>query len=108
MSEEKKGFFSRLKEGLSKTRNNIVHGIDAVFSGFSSIDDSTSLIMDVNGNFVKKPNTSFDIYVFMYKDDFDLALKDYITLTGKPQMLPRYALGNWWSKNVPYKDEELL
>ena len=26
MSEEKKGFFSRLKEGLSKTRNNIVRG----------------------------------------------------------------------------------
>lgn len=39
MGEEKKGFFSRLKEGLTKTRNNIVHGIDAVFSGFSSIDD---------------------------------------------------------------------
>ncbi len=39
MSEEKKGFFSRLKEGLSKTRNNIVQGIDAVFSGFSSIDE---------------------------------------------------------------------
>ncbi len=39
MSEEKKGFFSRLKEGLSKTRNNIVHGIDAVFGGFSSIDE---------------------------------------------------------------------
>ena len=33
------GFFSRLKEGLSKTRNNIVKGIDSVFSGFSSIDD---------------------------------------------------------------------
>lgn len=39
MSEEKKGFFSRLKEGLTKTRNNIVHGIDAVFGGFSNIDD---------------------------------------------------------------------
>jgi len=39
MGEEKKGFFSRLKEGLTKTRNNIVHGIDAVFSGFSSIDE---------------------------------------------------------------------
>ena len=39
MSEEKKGFFSRLKEGLTKTRNNIVHGIDSVFSGFSNIDD---------------------------------------------------------------------
>jgi fused signal recognition particle receptor len=40
MSEElKKSFFARLKEGLSKTRNNIVSGIDSVFSGFSSIDE---------------------------------------------------------------------
>lgn len=39
MSEEKKGFFSRLKAGLTKTRNNIVRGIDSVFSGFSAIDD---------------------------------------------------------------------
>lgn len=33
------GFFSKLKEGLSKTRDNIVSGIDSIFSGFSSIDD---------------------------------------------------------------------
>jgi len=39
MTEEKKGFFKRLAAGLSKTRNNIVAGIDAVFHGFSSIDD---------------------------------------------------------------------
>lgn len=39
MSEKKKGFFSRLRAGLAKTRNNIVRGIDAVFGGFSSIDD---------------------------------------------------------------------
>ena len=39
MGEEKKGFFARLKEGLNKTRNNIVRGIDSVFSGFSAIDD---------------------------------------------------------------------
>ncbi len=38
MSEEKKGFFSRLKDSLSKTRNSIVSGIDSVFNGFSSID----------------------------------------------------------------------
>ena len=37
--KEKKGFFSRLAEGLTKTRNNIVNSIDAIFSGFSSIDD---------------------------------------------------------------------
>ncbi len=39
MSEEKQSFFSRLVKGLSKTRDNIVSGIDAIFSGFSSIDD---------------------------------------------------------------------
>lgn len=39
MGEEKKGFFSRLREGLTKTRNNIVKGIDNLFSGFSSIDE---------------------------------------------------------------------
>lgn len=39
MSEEKKGFWSRLVAGLSKTRDNIVSGIDSIFNGFSSIDD---------------------------------------------------------------------
>ncbi len=39
MSKEKKGFFSRLAAGLSKTRENIVSGMDAIFSGFSSLDD---------------------------------------------------------------------
>jgi len=38
-SKEKKGFFARLKEGLTKTRNNIVRGIDSLFNGFSAIDD---------------------------------------------------------------------
>lgn len=39
MSDEKKGFFRRLKAGLTKTRNNIVNGIDAVFNGYSMIDE---------------------------------------------------------------------
>lgn len=37
--KEKKGFFSRLVAGLTKTRDNIVSGIDSIFRGFSSIDD---------------------------------------------------------------------
>ena len=39
MSGGKKGFFGRLVEGLTKTRNSIVAGIDSIFSGFSAIDD---------------------------------------------------------------------
>lgn len=38
-STEKKGFWSRLVSGLSKTRDNIVSGIDSIFNGFSSIDE---------------------------------------------------------------------
>ncbi len=33
------GFFEKLQQGLSKTRDNIAKGIDNVFSGFSSIDE---------------------------------------------------------------------
>ena len=36
---EKKGFFTKLKEGLTKTRDSIKHGFDNIFSGFSSIDE---------------------------------------------------------------------
>lgn len=39
MEGKKKGFFSRLVEGLNKTRENIVSGMDSIFSGFSSIDE---------------------------------------------------------------------
>ena len=39
MGEEKKGFFKRLVAGLTKTRDNIVSGMDSIFSGFSSIDE---------------------------------------------------------------------
>ena len=39
MSEEKKGLWGRLVSGLSKTRDNIVSGIDSIFHGFSNIND---------------------------------------------------------------------
>ncbi len=39
MAKERKGFFGRVVEGLTKTRNSIVSGIDSILSGFSHIDD---------------------------------------------------------------------
>lgn len=39
MSEEKKGFFSRLVQGLTKTRNNIASGFQYIFNGFTNIDE---------------------------------------------------------------------
>ena len=37
--KEKVGFFKRLVQGLGKTRDNIVSGMDSIFNGFSHIDD---------------------------------------------------------------------
>lgn len=36
---EKKGFFGKLVAGLQKTRDNIIAGVDNIFSGFSAIDE---------------------------------------------------------------------
>jgi len=39
MEEKKRGFFSRLVEGLAKTRNAVVSGIENVFLGYDVIDE---------------------------------------------------------------------
>ena len=75
-------------------------------NGITSIDDSTGLIW-YNGSYTSRKSNGIDIYVFIYNKDFGLALQDYFNLTGYPPMIPRYALGNWWCKNLEYNDEYL-
>ena len=78
--------------------------------GVVTINDTNSLRFDEERNIVEA-NTNkeyVDIYLFIYGSDFGLCLKDYFELTGYPKMIPRYALGNWWSKECNYKDSEIL
>ena len=75
--------------------------------GFTSIDDSTSLIYNEDGSLGKRNDKRTDIYVFMYKRDFGAALRDYFTLTGFPPLIPRYALGIWWNRNIPYNSKDI-
>ncbi len=75
--------------------------------GYASIDDSTTPLLNARGNCVARSNKEIDVYVFMYGNDFTLALKDYYSITGYPALLPRYALGNWWSRNDTYDDERI-
>ncbi len=79
-------------------------------TGIVTIDDSNSMGFDENRNIValNKTKDYVDLYLFIYDKDFALCLKDYYTLTGYPSMIPRYALGNWWSKECEYKDFEVL
>ena len=55
--------------------------------GFVSIDDSNSLIIK-NDEFYQRSTKEIDIYLFMYRRDFGLVLRDYFTLTNKPTMIP--------------------
>ena len=75
--------------------------------GFASIDDSDSLIYDSEGFLKRQENKHTDIYLFMYRRDFGLCLKDYFELTGKPALIPRYALGIWWNREKIYSDEDV-
>ncbi|MDD3452838.1 MAG: glycoside hydrolase family 31 protein [Bacilli bacterium] len=85
----------KLKKGL--------YSID----GFASIDDSVNDVIESNGQFISREKDVVDTYLFMYLKDFALCLKDYYFITGTPALLPRYALGNWWSKNEDYNDTSL-
>ncbi len=75
--------------------------------GFTSIDDSETDVVDEGGCFVKREGETIDIYVFLYYKNFHQCLKDYFAITGPPALLPRYALGNWWSRNEPYNDKTI-
>lgn len=102
MSEEKqkKGFFKRLVSGLAKTRDNIVSGIDSIFSGFSSIDDdfyeeieeilimgdigvaTTTKIMDdlkvkVKENKIKDPKECKQLLIDSIKERMDIGENAY-------------------------------
>ena len=71
------------------------------------LNDAGSMVFTEDG-FVKKRRKEIDRYIFMYPNDYLTALKDFCTLTGKTPMIPRYALGNWWSKYHKYTQEEYV
>ena len=99
-----KGNFIALDGSLddAKARNGL-YSID----GFASFNDSFNYLYDQDKKLYQRDGKGIDIYLFMYNQDFDLALKDYFMLTGYPSMIPRYALGNWWSRDLDYSSEDI-
>ena len=100
MGETKKGFFSKLVASLSKTRNNIVAGIESIFNGFSNIDDefyeeleeilimadlginTTVAIIDdlknkVKENKIKEPKECKDLLIESIMDQMKVSEADY-------------------------------
>ena len=78
-------------------------------SGFSNIDDSTSMLFDEDG-FVasRRPGERADGYLFVYGHDYREAVKALYAISGAQPLLPRWALGNWWSRYYAYRADEYL
>jgi len=83
---------------------------DGLFSksGFTVIDDSTKLVF--NNHWLRERNQKnvVDFYFFGYHNDFKQGLKDYYKVAGHTSMIPRFILGNWWSRYWNYRDSEII
>lgn len=74
-------------------------------NGYAVVDDSDSLPVTKEGR-VLPGKKRIDLYFFGYGRAYRECLKDFHRLTGKTPLLPRYALGNWWSRYYPYTQKE--
>ena len=74
-------------------------------SGVSVMDDSHSLLLDPDGNILPRPACR-DLYYFAYGHDYQRQLRDFFRLTGPVPLIPKFALGNWWSRYKAYTQEE--
>ena len=75
-------------------------------SGVTEIDDSKSYILLEDGNVLGRKKGTVDKYVFAFDDDYLGGLKEFYSLTGATPVLPKYSLGNWWSRYHAYTQEE--
>lgn len=76
-------------------------------NGVAILDDSKTLYLDEQGLF-KERQSELDIYIFAYGHDYSEALEAFYEISGDVPIIPRFALGNWWSRYYEYKDYEYL
>ena len=88
-------------------KTEVEPGVISVF-GFSVLDDSTSMLLTEDGCFIPRNHPETDLYFFGYGHDYQACMRDYYLLSGSVPMLPRYALGNWWSRYHEYTEESYL
>jgi alpha-glucosidase (family GH31 glycosyl hydrolase) len=79
-------------------------------SGYALYDDTSQLVFNDNGWLEDRnaPDGYLDLYFFGYGNDSDACLHDFATVAGSVPMIPRWALGNWWSRYWAYSADELL
>ena len=74
--------------------------------GVSVYDDSKTLLLDSDGMLISRTSGTTDTYVFVYGSDYVTCINEFYKITGKPPLIPRYVLGNWWSRYRAYTQKE--
>ncbi|MEN9711595.1 MAG: hypothetical protein RL441_1587, partial [Actinomycetota bacterium] len=77
-------------------------------NGIAVLDDSESMLFSADGWIAGREPGRLDLYVFAYGRDYEVALQDFYKLSGPQPLLPRWALGNWWSRYYKYSAESYL
>lgn len=76
-------------------------------NGFSLYNDSKSLVFNEDFWLTQREEKRKDLYFFGYGSDYLGCLNDFYKTAGHTPMIPRYILGNWWSRYWEYDEPEL-
>ena len=87
-----------LEEGLLSRRGWMVY------------DDTLRLVFNEEGWLEPRQavDGTIDLMFFGFGQDYDACLRDFSLIAGPAPLIPRWALGNWWSRYWAYTDSELL
>lgn len=109
LTEYNKGNLKGTYRTLDMTTGAIPLG-DGIMStdGVAVIDDTKSLILNEDGTIGERRKTVKDEYYFCYNHDYRACLKDFFKLTGEVPLVPRFCLGNWWSRYKAYTQQEYI
>ncbi len=109
LTEFKSGNLKGTYRTLDMTTGPIELG-DGLMSknGVTVFDDTKSLILNPDGTIGERKKTIKDEYYFAYGNDYRGCLKDFFSLSGQVPLVPRYSLGNWWSRYKAYTQQEYM
>ncbi|WP_197428604.1 glycoside hydrolase family 31 protein [Halapricum sp. CBA1109] len=91
-------------EGATDLEDGLLGG-----DGWTVVDDTDSLVFGDDGWLEPRDAAAGyeDVYLFGYGHDYLDCLADFTAIAGDVPMVPRWALGNWWSRYWPYSAADL-
>ena len=72
------------------------------------LDDSDTMLLDEDGRFTQRENGSKDYYLFAYGKNYRETINSFYNISSRTPLIPRFALGNWWSRYHAYTQKEYL